>query len=46
MQNNLIDETVHNILRLALLAENGGVMANWGTFFAADNLGFLEEMFD
>ena len=33
MQNNLIDETVHNILKLALLADNGGIMADWGTFF-------------
>jgi hypothetical protein len=45
MQNSKIDETVHTLLRLALLMENGGLMASWGTLLLGEGLGWLEEMF-
>lgn len=32
MQNAKIDEPVHNILKLAVLLQNGGILLNWGTF--------------
>ena len=44
MQNSLIDEGVHTLLKLTLLYENGGVMLEWGNFFLTENLSFLEEM--
>ena len=33
MQNCLIDEGVHTLLKLAILHENGGVLMEWGNFF-------------
>ena len=33
MQNCLIDEGVHSLLKLALLYERGGVLMEWGNFF-------------
>ena len=45
-QNALIDEPVHNMLKLALLHENGGILAAPYNIFVSDNLKFIEGMFD
>ena len=44
MQNTRIDEPVHSLLKLALLAENGGIMLEEGCYFP-NGFSFLEEMF-
>ena len=46
MQNCLINEGVHTLLKLALLYENGGVMLEWGNLFLTEGFEFLEEMFN
>jgi len=47
MQNSQIDEPVHNLLKLALLYQHGGIMFNnFETIVANDDLSWIEAMFD
>ena len=47
MQNSKIDEGVDNLLRLALLAEHGGVMINaFDTVFPHKDCSWIEGLFN
>jgi hypothetical protein len=47
MQNSLVDEPVHNILKLALLMENGGILINqFDTVLLGDSFDWVEQLFD
>ena len=46
IQNTQLDETVSNLLKLALLIENGGIMVGkLDTIFVQDSLLWIENMF-
>ena len=44
--NILIDEPVHNMLKLAILYENGGILATSNCIFLSENFRFIEGMFE
>lgn len=46
MQKSIIDETVHGLLKLGLLMENGGIMIHPGTVVMGRNWSWIEQMFD
>ncbi len=47
MQNSKVDEGVHNLLKLALLMENGGILINQiDIMLLGDGFGWLHDMFE
>ena len=47
MQNSKVDDTVHNLLKIALLMENGGVLiSQFDIFFRSESLKWIENMFE
>ena len=47
MQNSKVDESVHNLLKLSLLMENGGIMINqYDTMLLGNSFEWVENMFD
>ena len=47
MQNSKADETIHNLLKIALLMENGGILiGQQDTVFLGDSFEWVERMFN
>lgn len=47
MQNSKVDQTIHNVLKLSLLMENGGIIINQvDTIFLGEGFNWIEEMFN
>lgn len=47
MQNSKVDQTIHSVLKLALLMEHGGILVNqFDIGFLGDDFRWVEDMFD